>query len=236
MNTYEKNVIKIINNIGPVDRLTASSPSKISLKGNNSFSMLPGPQFGCPGATEACASCYAMKGHHHMPNVQRALAKNWLFVKQLESMNDAKRATKEILNIIPIKSKIFRIHESSDFFSQWYVDVWDEVVKSKEKILFWSYTRSFNLDFTSILANNNFVLWASADKFNLEKAKEFVDRYTKFNVRYAYGPWGHNEPIPKDSFICPTSTKKLKIEGACENCKLCVIKNRTPKHVVFLAH
>src|SRR6266404_2799296 len=127
MNNYTKKALKIINNINIPDHLTASSPSKISLKENSAFSMLAGPEFGCPSATLACKDCYAMKKRHLFSNVQTALARNWALIKKLNKNKNTKRASEELLNIIPKSAKIFRIHESSDFFSQWYVDTWAEV-------------------------------------------------------------------------------------------------------------
>src|SRR5574337_56785 len=112
-NKYTNKALKIINNINAPSHLTASSPSKISLKENSAFSMLAGPEFGCPSATPACENCYAMKRRHIFPNVQNALAKNWLLIKALHKKRNTKKAVKELLNIIPKNAKIFRIHESS---------------------------------------------------------------------------------------------------------------------------
>ena len=235
-NTYMQNSARIMCKTEAPDRLTASSPAKISLHGNNSFSMLAGPKFGCPGATEACKDCYAMKGRHHMPGVQSALAKNWLLVKQMSRHKSTTKAVSKFLDIIPTSAKIFRIHESSDFFSQWYVDVWDQVVKQKPDVKFWAYTRSFNLDYSKILTNKNFVLWASTDDYNTKEARNFVRKYCKSGVKYAYGPWEHSKKTPANSVTCPVTSKKLNVEGACEKCKLCIERNKTTKNVVFLAH
>ncbi|KKM60739.1 hypothetical protein LCGC14_1538860 [marine sediment metagenome] len=236
MNTYTKNVVKIMTNTKVPEHFTASTPAKISSKSNNSFSMLAGPKFGCPGATKACVDCYAMKGSHHMPNVQKALSKNWLLMKKLNKNYDIEKATQELISIIPKSAKIFRIHESSDFFSQWYVDVWANVVKSRKDVSFWAYTRSFNLNFTNLTRNPNFALWASTDKFNAQEAKQFVRRFRKSGVKHAYGPWEHETELPTNSFVCPATTGQIEMLGACEKCSLCIVKKRINKNIVFLKH
>ena len=236
MNTYTKNALKIIDNIEVPQHLKASSPSKISLKENSAFGMLAGPQFSCPSATLACKDCYAMKKRHMFQNVQNALAQNWLLIKQLHKKRNTKRAVKELLNIIPKKAKIFRIHESGDWFSQWYINAWAEVVKQRPHTSFWFYTRSFKFNYSKLTRLHNLTMWASTDNYNLKEAKKFVKRYKKSGTKHAYGPWEHNKRIPMGSFKCPATSKKMPTLGACEKCMLCVVKKRVNKNVVFLKH
>lgn len=238
-NKYTSNLLKVVKEIEPQNSFAASSVSKISLTSNNSFSIPAGPKFACPGATEACVDCYAMKNRHHFPAVQKKFAKNWLLLRKLER-NRSKKSTEKaitlLLDMIPAKAEIFRIHESGDFHSQWAVDVWAEVVRRRPDVSFWAYTRSFNLTFTNLTRHPNFTLWASTDEFNESEAKKFVRRFRKSGVKHAYGPWDHDKELPDNSFACPVTTDKLAVEGACDKCQLCVVKRRVNKHVVFLAH
>ena len=236
MYTYTKNVLKTINNVTAPNHFKASSPSKISVKKDNSFSMLAGPQFSCPKATTACEDCYAMKGRHHMPNVQLAMIKNWLLIKEFSRTRQTTRAVQELLKIIPKKARMFRIHESGDFFNNWYVKVWAEVIKQRSDVLFFTYTRSFHLNFAPLTKLKNFTLWASSDQYNLKEAKKFVRRYRKSGTKHAYGPYPHRKRIPRNSTKCPSTTKKISVEGACEKCMLCVVKKRINKNMVFLEH
>lgn len=236
MNKYTNSLLKIIQEVKPGKEFSASSISKISLKDNNSFSLPAGPNFSCPGATQACKDCYAMKKRHHFPNVQTNFAKNWLLLKKFEKSKDIKSASELILNIIPPKAKVFRIHESGDFHSQWYIKVWADVVKARPEINFWAYTRSFHLNFSPLTKYPNFTLWASTDPHNIDKARKFVRRFKKSGTKHAYGPWDHNINIPKNSFICPVTNGKMDISGACEKCQLCIVKKRVNKNVVFMAH
>lgn len=38
--------------------------------------------------------------------------------------------------------RVFRIHDSGDFFKQWYLDAWIEAAKAMPEILFYAYTKS----------------------------------------------------------------------------------------------
>jgi hypothetical protein len=164
------------------------------------------------------------------------MAKNWALLKKMEKEKSPKYAGEMLAEVIPAKRKIFRIHESGDFESQWYLEMWGFVIKSRKEVRFWTYTRSFNLNFTPLTKYPNFNLWASTDRYNWKEAKQFVKRFKKSGTRHAYGPWGHKDPIPKNCVICPVSTGKLKLEGACKKCMFCIIKKSTKKNVVFLSH
>jgi len=244
MNTYTKNSLKIINNLEEPENFTASSPAKISKKGNNAFSILAGPRFSCPGATKACVECYAMKGNHHLPVVQTALGKNYLLLKKMKSNRSVKSTNNTIqllTNLIPRSAELFRIHESGDFFNNWYINVWAKVVCQRKDVEFWAYTRSFDLNFSKLVRQPNFLLWASTDFYNVREAERFVKRYGNSGVKHAYGPW-HDTEIPENSVICPATNGKLNVVGACGKCRLCLPrlnskrKERMTKNIVFMAH
>lgn len=235
MFNYAKSVKSILNVINNDKSLKLSHPSKISTKRKTAFSLPAGPEFSCPGATDACTDCYAKKGRHVFKTVHGAFAKNWKTVKAYEANNNVYGLAHYLANSIPDSRKIFRIHESGDFHSQFMVDVWTEVVRMRRDILFWAYTRSFHLDYSKLVRQPNFKLWASCDEYNIEKAKKFAKRYKNSRVRLAYGPWNHDKQIPNNSFVCPVTNGKLNVSGACEKCMLCVA-DRTKKNVVFLTH
>lgn len=212
-----------------------SSPSKISLKKGHAFSLPAGPDFSCPGATQACKDCYAQKGRHIFSNVQKAFASNWKLMNSFRTLNDISGCAKALLEVIP-NTTFFRIHESGDFEDAFAIKVWSEVVKARPDCRFYAYTRSFKLDFSDLLNKDNFYLWASTDNFNNADAEEFVAKYKKHDVKHAFGPWEKNKPIPQNAVVCPVTSGKLKVEGACEKCKLCVVKDRTKKNMLFIEH
>jgi len=212
----------------------ASHPAKISVLDNCAFSLPAGPDFACPGATRACAECYAQRGRHVFPVVQRLVARN--FIALNNANGDINKIYQMLLEMVPENIPLFRIHEAGDFISQNYIEAWAEVIKNRRDTYFWAYTRSFNFNYTNLTRNKNFALWASADNYNINEAKQFVRRYRKSGTKYAFGPWNRNIKIPDNSFICPATNHKLDMNGACEKCMLCVVKKRTHKNVVFLQH
>jgi len=242
MSKYTTSVSKLLKIMDTPDNFTASSPSKISSRDNSAFSLPAGPhrKWGgrgtCPGATKACEGCYAMKGRHYFQSVQKSFVRNRLLLQKLQKHKSFNKAIQLLSEMIPKNTKIFRIHESGDFYSQWYIQVWAKVVRSRPDVMFWAYTRSFHLDFSKLTRQPNFALWASTDTYNQKEAKNFVRRYENSKVKHAYGPWKHDVPIPENSFICPVTSKRMDVDGACEKCMLCVDKNRVHKHVVFMAH
>jgi len=233
MSKYQSLMKDMIGKTRVTDRFVMSSPSKISKKSHCAFSLPAGPDFSCPGATEACKECYAMKHRHLWPAVQDAFARNWKLIQSFEKKNDVFSAVIMLSGSIS-DSNIFRIHESGDFYSQWYVDVWDRVIKTRKDVSFWAYTRSFDLNYGKILKNKNFMLWASADKYNLNEAEKMANRYKA--VRLAYGPINKIEDAPENSFVCPVTSKKINVEGACEKCKFCITRDAARKNVTFIKH
>lgn len=232
--TYQKKALQILDNADTVGfGFQASAPSKIAGTKHLAFSLPAGPDFTCPGATEACTDCYAQKGRHVFPNVQKVMAKNWVTISFFESKSDIDGAVDFLCSIIPTDAPIFRIHESGDFHSQFAVDAWTEVAKRRPNTKLWFYTRSFHLNFKELIDLPNVSAWASTDSFNAVKAKLFADQY---KIKQAFGPWGHKEALPTNSFVCPVTNGKLELNAACEKCKLCVVKDRTTKNVVFLGH
>jgi len=236
MSKYIQSMSKFVRSVRMPSAFKLSQPSKISKKSKSAFSIPAGPKFACPGATKACDGCYAMKGRHHFGNVQSAFARNWKLLRKFEKKNDAVGAAKLIAESISKTHSIFRIHESGDFHSQWAADMWAEVVKKRQDIQFWTYTRSFELNFNSLTRQKNFALWASTDDYNLAEARKFVRKHRKSGVKHAYGPWDLNKKLPKKSFVCPVTNGKMNVEGACEKCMLCVANKRTKNNVVFIAH
>jgi len=233
---YYNSMTQIINKTKTPSNFKLSGPAKISCKDRCAFSIPAGPEFSCPGATKACSKCYAMQKRHLWSPVQTLMANNWKLLKKFEQNNQGDQAASAILKQLRNGPGNFRIFESGDFNSQWAVDMWAKVVRSRKDINFWAYTRSFHLNFTNLTRNPNFVLWASTDKYNTNKARQFVRRFRKSGTKHAYGPWKHDEALPDNSTVCPVTNHKMDMTGACEKCKLCVTKRRINKHIVFLEH
>lgn len=236
MSKYFDKMTQIVTKIGTPTEFKLSGPAKISTKNKCAFSAPAGPEFSCPGATAACAGCYAQKNRHMWPMVQTVMADNWKLLREFERNGKQDECAAAIVKQLRKGPGVFRLYESGDFHSQWIVDMWAKVVGSRPEVDFWGYTRSFHLNFTNLTRHANFALWASTDPYNTKAAKAFVRRFSKSGTKHAYGPWKHDALIPTNSFICPVTNHKMEVKGACEKCFLCIVKRRTSKNVVFLEH
>jgi hypothetical protein len=111
---------------------------------------------------------------------------------------------------------VVRIHSSGDFFSQAYINFWDEIIGMFPKIKFYVYTKVADiLNFTSIQRNANFNLISS-----------FIGGKVNF------GSIDYCNDLKRDykAFICPvTSGADIKCG---KECKYCVTKN----NVCFVQH
>lgn len=233
---YAAKMLRIIEENTAELGFSLSAPSKIAGDKKSAFSLPAGPDFSCPGATEACKGCYAQKQRFIFSNVQKLMARNWRTYLDYKDRNDVTGAAKEIASLIDKKLDLFRISESGDLDSDFAVQMWAAVARLLPNTKFFGYTRSFHLDVSPLVSLPNVQFWASTDPYNLEVAQDFVNRNKQYGIKHAYGPWDHATPIPENSFICPSVSGKIPIESACSKCKLCIVKDRTTKNVVFLKH
>lgn len=212
---------------------TLSSPSKIAGHRPYAFSLPAGKDGTCPGETKACEGCYAKGGMFTFPATQSLMMRNWTTFSYFEARKDVGGAADALLNLISKKAPIFRIHVSGDFSSQFYIRVWTVVAMARPQTAFWFYTRSFQLNFKEFLSLPNVEGWASTDEYNKVKAEKFA---IKHGIKQAFGPYDHDAAIPKNTVVCPVTSGKLTVENACFRCKLCIVKGRITKNILFLAH
>jgi len=118
----------------------------------------------CPGARDCIRGCYATKGNYGYQNIVKRLGANLhglgttkqsatiAICRALKSWYDRNRK--------PMASTyLLRIHDSGDFFSQYYLDAWTQSIKafvgavdSKHTFIAYGYTKSLHLDFTEFLS------------------------------------------------------------------------------------
>jgi hypothetical protein len=232
--TYTKKMLAIIGQTDLPSALKLSSPAKVSNTKSSAFSLPAGSDFSCAGETSVCRdACYAKAKRHQFSNVQKLMASNWALIRDLEASKSSAIAVQRFLEVIPEKAKIMRIHESGDFHSQWYIDVWAEVVKARPNTKFWFYTRCFQFDFSVFSKFDNVACWASTDSANEVAALAFVAGNSFF--KHAWGPLAKDEK-PENTVMCPVTTGKLEMAGACNSCRLCVERNRIKKNIGFVMH
>lgn len=86
--------------------------------------------------------CYAASTEARYPNVRESRWSNYELLKATDDMAGLISRSIIYYNMHNPDIKIFRIHESGDFFSQEYFDAWIEVANRHPNILFYAYTVS----------------------------------------------------------------------------------------------
>lgn len=88
-------------------------------------------------------TCYAQNIENIYPHTKKRNQYNYNLLLKCHT-------EEELTNLIdysfkvtfPIKPRIFRIHESGDFYNQMYFDAWVNVAKLNPKTIFYAYTKS----------------------------------------------------------------------------------------------
>jgi hypothetical protein len=90
--------------------------------------------------------CYAASAEMRWPAVRKQRWRNFDLLRQFKGdvggMADLILRSFDYYESKNPPIKLFRIHESGDFFSQEYFDAWLQVVKTRSNILFYAYTKS----------------------------------------------------------------------------------------------
>ena len=164
----------------------------------------------CFGKGKQCKGCYAKKAEYLYPQVLPCRLKN------LKASNTENFISFVQDRINYSRKKIFRIHESGDFYSQSYINKWVTIVKNNPHIQFYGYSKKFEkLDLSGLnnLSNCNIINSMS-------------------NEGYNFGDIDFLKTLANDQnfYICPCEIEK---KAKCmKNCFACL----TEKKVCFLKH
>lgn len=132
--------------------------------------------------------CYAASSESAFTNTRKAHWRNFELLKGLGSNQMANA----ILESLPKKAKVVRIHASGDFFNKTYFNAWLKVAKARPDIQFFGYTKV------------------------LEYAK--ASKPSNFNLVYSYG--GKQDSLLSNEPTCyvvknESEAKKLGLPVAC---------------------
>ena len=144
-----------------------------------------------------CPNCYARREEARWPSVRKAREARY----QASLQPDFSSRIIAELKALRKPPKYFRVHASSEFYSQSYIDSWTTIAKSFPNITFFSYTKRLkDFDFSAISSLPNFVLINSLHFGKLN--------YSKL------------EDAPSSAFICPSY-----LEATCgDSCTYCQTK------------
>lgn len=128
----------------------------------------------CPNAGKCVAYCYASSGNYISKNVILTHSRNLNFVINFpeEFVNLA------IKEISEKKISILRIHDSGDFFSEDYLNLWFRIIEANPNVKFYAYTKQVSMFKLKILPKNFTVVFSFGGKEdNLIDEKK--DRFSK---------------------------------------------------------
>lgn len=167
----------------------------------------------CLNCNDCKNRCYALKAEKQYTNTKIFRETNFFMYSNSPEL--LKNLITEQLKMAKNINTV-RLHSSGDFFSQSYINFWDDIIKMFPNINFYTYTKVEKiLDFSNIEKNKNFNLISSFihGKLNFGSLEYCKELKQKFNT-----------------FICPaTQIENIKCNKDCKYC----IKN---KNVCFVEH
>lgn len=191
----------------------------------NSFGLLSGKEYSCPGATSICERvCYAGRLERMRPSVRRVMTDNWVAVStagqtSLESMLQS--MINEFIEECNHWNapKLFRIHWDGDFFSDLYINAWRKIILDNPTVRFWTYTRVPSAA-RALQGLENLALYFSADDENLREAMALKEEGVAIAMlRDTFKE--AKEAFPRAA-MCPEQRGQLPLAGACVSCGICI--------------
>lgn len=191
----------------------------------NSFGILSGKEYSCPGATSICERvCYAGRLERIRPSVREVMSNNW------NAVSTADKATLVQLISTMIEDfkrecdrwsapKLFRIHWDGDFFSPDYVDAWRQIILKYPDIRFWTYTRVPSAA-RALQGLENLAIYFSADDENLREAMALKEEGVA--IAMLRDTFEEAKATFPRAAMCPEQRGQIPLAGACPSCGICI--------------
>lgn len=133
----------------------------------------------CPSAGICARFCYARNGSYLFPNVLAAHTRNlrrviddreqWR-IDMISELNETRFTKRRTARVVPIEREhiaddwlrewcdsgapAIRIHDSGDFFADWYLDDWLTIASAHQHLLFYAYTKEITMLSQATLPQN----------------------------------------------------------------------------------
>lgn len=201
--------------------LTAGGAVRIA----NSFGILSGKEYSCPGATSICERvCYAGRLERMRPSVRSVMTSNW------EQVSTASADRLNYLLSVMIEDfiddcnkwnapKLFRIHWDGDFFSDLYTNAWRKIILDNPTVKFWTYTRVPTAA-RALQGLENLSIYFSADDENLQIAK--VLKEEGLAIAMLRDTFEEAKAAFPRAAMCPEQRGQVPLAGACVACGICI--------------
>ena len=178
------------------------------------------PVKSCLNSSSCEKDCYALKAYKQYPSAAALWDFNFHLVKNnlTELYN---RLDKQLAKIAKSKMRVVRIHQSGDFYSAEYVEVWHKLAAKYPMISFYGYTKVDSiLDLTKFESLDNVAIVKSlvAGKYRNYGTINYVNRMA----------------AKHDAIVCPATYGENKAEVKCNlHCNACTKKDT---NVFFVQH
>ena len=207
----------------------------------------------CPHHSKCAKECYAKRATVQYSGKNSVAYRNEVNYRLAREMQEELKdqLQSKIDQLKGKKNFAVRIHESGDFFSQAYIDLWNDVVKSNPDVLFYAYTKTESMfDFSKLKSNKNFNLVSSYVTVDGKQTINFAPQDEINFIKAKLSEEGINIPIcpclPGNKVICGGDTEGKTIKQVEEvekktgktikviHCNIC----KTPgnNQVLFVQH
>lgn len=119
----------------------------------------------CPGAGECNSKrfCYAQNGRYLMTDAMRVRVENFLSSKQPHFVS----SLTTLLRSLPKGWDTIRLHDSGDFYSQEYIDKWQQIISINKSKFFYAYTKSLQLNLNNLIGlENTLIIQSEGGKYD----------------------------------------------------------------------
>ena len=166
-----------------------------------------------------CKKCYAMGGNYQFPDVKASQLINQLLamydISQLERLIEGQIAADGIKKI--------RIHDSGDFLSDEYAEMWKRIKQRHPEIAIYTYTKTEHEELFDEFPNANVVrslvkMPDGSRRINFGTCREMYDIYMALKDS-------------SDIYLCPCDIPGIKAPE-CGNCMKCSVR----RAVLFIKH
>lgn len=112
----------------------------------------------CPSAGICSNLCYARSGTYNFSNVKAAHTRNLELI--LDNPIEWKERISEELKAKRYQNKNVRIHDSGDFFSSDYFELWLQITVENPQVFFYAYTKEVEMVKRYELPNNFVIIYS----------------------------------------------------------------------------
>lgn len=162
----------------------------------------------CMNHSTCAATCYAVKSYRQYPSVRALWDSNLQLARDnLWELYDSIKA-----QLLKTKQTIVRIHQSGDFISQAYLDMWCVIAREFPDITFYGYTKVDKLlDFSRFdsLGNTNMIRSMIDGNRNYGDLDYISSLATKYNAELCPATMGEDVKCGTSCFKCMVPNTKV---------------------------